>query len=148
AGFGVEGSSRRVPATRSGGLKAASLAFGSGTGPLCSPQRTSRRSSAMRGYVDDIERVTKENGDFRRVLYTGHNLQLVVMSLNPGEEIGAEVHDDRDQFFRIEAGDGMISIDRVDNAVKAEDAVIVARGARHNVKASGTTSLKIYTIYG
>ena len=102
----------------------------------------------MKGYVDDIERVTTDNSDFRRVLYTGHNLQLVAMSLEPGEEIGAEVHDDRDQFFRIEAGEGIISIDGVEHAVKDDDAVIVPQGARHNVKATGSAPLKLYTIYG
>jgi mannose-6-phosphate isomerase-like protein (cupin superfamily) len=102
----------------------------------------------MKGYVDDIERATLDNRDFRRVLYTGHNLQLVVMSLAPGEEIGAEVHDDRDQFFRIEQGEGVISIDGVDHAVKGDDGVIVPQGARHNVWATGTGPLKLYTIYG
>jgi len=102
----------------------------------------------MKGYVDNIEQATIDNDDFRRVLYTGHNLQLVVMSINPGDEIGAEVHDDRDQFFRIESGDGVISIDGVDHAVKDDDAVIVPQGARHNVKATGTAPLKLYTIYG
>jgi mannose-6-phosphate isomerase-like protein (cupin superfamily) len=95
----------------------------------------------MKGYVDNIEQATVDNGDFRRVLYTGHNLQLVVMSLNPGEEIGAEVHDDRDQFFRIESGEGVISIDGVDHRVKDDDAVIVPQGARHNVRATGTAPL-------
>ena len=56
----------------------------------------------MKGYHDDIERQTTDNSDFRRVLYTGHHLQLVLMTLQPGEEIGAEVHEDRDQFFRFE----------------------------------------------
>ena len=102
----------------------------------------------MKGYVEDIEQVTQDNTDFRRVLYTGHNLQLVVMSLNPGEEIGEEVHDDRDQFFRIEAGEGEVWIDGVRNPVKADDAVIVPQGARHNVKATGDAPLKLYTIYG
>ena len=102
----------------------------------------------MKGYVDNIEQATIANADFRRVLYTGHNLQLVVMSINPGEEIGAEVHDDRDQFFRIESGEGVISIDGVDHAVKDDDAVIVPQGARHNVRATGTSPLKLYTIYG
>jgi len=102
----------------------------------------------MKGFVDDIEQLTVDNTDFRRVLYTGHNLQLVVMTLNPGEEIGAEVHDDRDQFFRVEQGTGVISIDGVDHAVKDADAVIVPQGARHNVKATGTGPLRLYTIYG
>ena len=102
----------------------------------------------MKGYCENIEQRTVENEDFRRVLYTGHNLQLVAMSINPGEEIGSEVHDDRDQFFRIEAGEGVISIDGVDHAVKDDDAVIVPQGARHNVRATGSAPLKLYTIYG
>jgi mannose-6-phosphate isomerase-like protein (cupin superfamily) len=102
----------------------------------------------MKGYVDDIEQATRDNTDFRRVLYTGHNLQLVVMSLNPGEAIGEEVHDDRDQFFRIEAGEGVISIDGVDHAVEDDDGVIAPQGARHNVRATGSKPLKLYTIYG
>ena len=102
----------------------------------------------MKGYVDDIERATLDNGDFRRVLYTGRDLQLVVMSINPGEEIGEEVHDDRDQFFRIEAGAGEVWIDGVRHPVKADDGIVVPQGARHNVKATGDEPLKLYTIYG
>ena len=101
-----------------------------------------------KGYVDNIEAVTEANDDFRRVLYTGHNLQLVVMAIQPGDEIGTEVHDDRDQFFRIEAGTGEIWIDGVVHQVKADDGVIVPQGAEHNVKATGTEPLKLYTIYG
>ncbi|HVF62823.1 MAG TPA: cupin domain-containing protein, partial [Casimicrobiaceae bacterium] len=62
----------------------------------------------MKGFVDDIEALTVENSDFRRVLYTGKHLQLVLMTLKPGEEIGAEVHEDRDQFFRVESGTGAV----------------------------------------
>ncbi len=102
----------------------------------------------MKGFVDNIEKLTEENDLFRKVLYTGHNIQLVLMAIPPGEEIGAEVHDDRDQFFRIEAGTGTISIDGVDHQVKADDGVIVPQGARHNVKATGSETLKLYTIYG
>ena len=102
----------------------------------------------MEGFVRNIEALTEDNSDFRRVLYTGKHLQLVLMALVPGEEIGEEVHDDRDQFFRIEQGEGVISIDGVDHAVKDDDAVIVPQGARHNVKATGTSPLKLYTIYG
>ena len=102
----------------------------------------------MKGFVADIEELTQDNTDFRRVLYTGHNLQLVVMSLNPGDEIGEEVHDDRDQFFRIEEGEGVISIDGVDHPVKDDDGIIVPQGACHNVRATGTRPLKLYTIYG
>jgi mannose-6-phosphate isomerase-like protein (cupin superfamily) len=102
----------------------------------------------MKGYVDDIERATEDNDDFRRVLYTGHNLQLVVMAINPGEEIGEEVHDDRDQFFRIEAGEGEIWIDDVCHKVSGDMGVIVPQGAKHNVIATGDEPLKLYTIYG
>ena len=102
----------------------------------------------MKGFADNIESLTEDNTDFRRVLYTGHNLQLVLMSIKPGDEIGEEVHDDRDQFFRIEAGEGEISIDGTVHKVKADDGVIVPQGARHNVKSVGSEPLQLYTIYG
>lgn len=102
----------------------------------------------MKGFVGDIEKLTEDNDDFRRVLYTGHNVQLVLMAILPGDEIGEEVHDDRDQFFRIEAGEGEIWIDGTCNKVKADDGVIVPQGARHNVKSTGDEPLRLYTIYG
>ena len=102
----------------------------------------------MKGFADDIEKLTEENGDFRRVLYTGHNLQLVLMSIEPGDEIGEEVHPDIDQFFRIEAGEGEITIDDVVHKVKADDGIIVPQGAKHNVVSVGKEPLKLYTIYG
>ena len=102
----------------------------------------------MKGYHDNIERVTEANDKFRKVLYTGHNLQLVLMTLQPGEEIGAEVHDDRDQFFRFEAGTGEVMVDDNTYEVAADDAVIVPQGARHNVRNTGSEPLKMYTIYG
>ena len=102
----------------------------------------------MKGYVDDIQQATLANADFRRVLYTGKNLQLVLMTLPPGCDIGEEVHEDRDQFFRIEEGEGVIRIDGVDNRVDDDFAVIVPAGARHNVINSGDSPLKLYTIYG
>ena len=101
----------------------------------------------MKGYCDNIERRTLENEDFRRVLYTGHNLQLVLMTLQPGEEIGSEVHEDRDQFFRVEEGSGSVDIDGVENQVKDDFAVIVPAGARHNVRNTGSEPLRLYTIY-
>ena len=101
-----------------------------------------------RGYCDDIEKATVDNEDFRRVLYTGEHLQLVLMTLQPGEEIGEEVHPDRDQFFRIEEGDGAIDIDGRENRVKDDFAVIVPAGARHNVRNIGSQPLRLYTIYG
>jgi mannose-6-phosphate isomerase-like protein (cupin superfamily) len=102
----------------------------------------------MNGFVDDIGRLTESNADFRRVLYTGHHLQLVLMTLAPGEEIGSEVHEDRDQFFRVEAGDGEITIDGTTQPVTAEYAMIVPAGAQHNVRCVGTEPLKLYTLYG
>ncbi|MBV1713116.1 MAG: cupin domain-containing protein [Desulfomicrobium sp.] len=103
--------------------------------------------SAMKGFVDDIEKLTEGNGDFRRVLYTGKNLQLVLMAIEPGGEIGAEVHDDGDQFFRVESGSAEILIDDVVSEVKAGMAMIVPAGARHNVRNSGAEPLKLYTVY-
>ena len=101
-----------------------------------------------RGYCDNIERLTIGNEDFRRVLYTGEHLQLVLMTLQPGEEIGAEVHPDRDQFFRFEEGQGAVDIDGRENRVENDFAVIVPAGARHNVRNTGSAPLRFYTIYG
>jgi mannose-6-phosphate isomerase-like protein (cupin superfamily) len=100
------------------------------------------------GFCDDIEDLTEANEDFRRVLYTGQHLQLVLMTLQPGEEIGEEVHPDRDQFFRIEEGEGAIDIDGRENKVEDDIAVIVPAGARHNVRNTGSEPLRFYTIYG
>jgi mannose-6-phosphate isomerase-like protein (cupin superfamily) len=107
-----------------------------------------KEALVMKGFVDNIEKLTEDNDLFRKVLYTGHNLQLVLMAIQPGEEIGEEVHDDRDQFFRIEEGEGEIWIDDVCHKVKGDDGVIVPQGAKHNVKATGSKALKLYTIYG
>jgi mannose-6-phosphate isomerase-like protein (cupin superfamily) len=102
----------------------------------------------MRGFVDDIEDMTEQNSDFRRVLYTGRHLQLVLMSLQPGEDIGEEVHSDRDQFFRIEKGEGEVWIDGRATKVKGDFAILVPAGARHNVKNTGDKPLRLYTLYG
>src|SRR5688572_7892289 len=102
----------------------------------------------MKGYVDDIQTATLRNTDFRRVVYTGSNLQLVLMTLQPGDEIGSETHDDRDQFFRVEEGNGVIVIDGVRHEVEDDFAAIVPAGALHNVINAGTTPLKLYTLYG
>jgi len=101
----------------------------------------------MLGYVADIETLTEENTDFRRVLYSGPNLQLVLMSLLPGEEIGAETHSDTDQFFRIETGVGRIEIDGVAHTVESGSCIIVPAGARHNLICTGNQRMRIYTIY-
>ena len=102
----------------------------------------------MNGYHDDIEQQTKANTDFRRVLYTGKHLQLVLMSLKPGEEIGAEVHPDNDQFFRVDSGSGVVTIDGTNSKISDGFAVVVPAGARHNIKNDGDEPLKLYTLYG
>ena len=101
----------------------------------------------MKGYVADIEALTTANGDYRRVLYTGKHLQLVLMALQPGEEVGEEVHETHDQFFRIESGAGVVEIDRVRHEIENDDAVIVPAGALHNVINTGAAPLKFYTLY-
>jgi mannose-6-phosphate isomerase-like protein (cupin superfamily) len=102
----------------------------------------------MKGYVTTIETETEKNADFRRVLYTGKYSQLVLMSIKPGEEIGEETHEDVDQFFRFERGEGKVIIDSIEHRVKDGDAVIVPAGAKHNViNISKRADLKLYTIY-
>jgi len=102
----------------------------------------------LKGYVVDIEKETERNTDFRRVLYTGKHSQLVLMSIKPGEEIGEETHDDVDQFFRFEEGEGKVIIDGVQHRVKDGNGVIVPAGAKHNViNTSKLVNLKLYTIY-
>ena len=101
----------------------------------------------MKGYIADIEDLTEENTDFRRVLYTGKKMQLVLMALQPGEEIGEEVHDDRDQFFRIEEGMGEVVIDGTLTPAEEDHAIIVPAGARHNLINTGDQPLLLYTIY-
>jgi mannose-6-phosphate isomerase-like protein (cupin superfamily) len=102
----------------------------------------------MKGYVTSLEKETRKNSNFRKVLYTGKNSQLVLMNLKPLEEIGMEVHEDRDQFFRFEEGEGKVVIDGVAHKVKDGDGVIVPAGAKHNViNTSKKLELKLYTIY-
>ena len=102
----------------------------------------------MKGFKSNIEKDTLSNSDFRRVLYTGKNSQLVLMNLRPSEEIGEEVHKTIDQFFRFEKGEGIVSIDGTKRNVTDGDSVVIPAGARHNViNTSKTTELKLYTIY-
>ena|SRR5271166_411530 len=101
----------------------------------------------MKGFVEDIEELTEENSDYRRVLYTGKHVQLVLMSLAPGEEIGEEVHENTDQFFRVAKGNGEVWIDGKRTKIKSDDAIVVPAGARHNVINSGQKPLKLYTLY-
>ena len=103
----------------------------------------------MTGYVGSIESETLENAYFRRVLFTGKHAQLVVMCLQPGEQIGKEVHPNVDQFFRIEQGEAKFVFNETEeHLVRNADAVVVPAGTHHNViNASKTTTLKLYTIY-
>jgi len=102
----------------------------------------------MKGYFGNIEKLTLENEDFRHVLYTGRYSQLVLMSLDPNEEIGLETHSDGDQFFRFEKGNGKVIIDDSEYNVADGDAIVVPAGAKHNViNTSMTEKLKLYTIY-
>lgn len=100
----------------------------------------------MKGYVGNIEQAALTNEYFREVLYTDERVQLVVMALKPGEEIGEEVHQ-LDQFIRIEEGEGKAVLDGESHALKDGMAVIVPSGTRHNIINTGTGALKLYTLY-
>jgi len=100
----------------------------------------------MKGFVQNIEAIAEQNGDFRRVLYTAKHCQLVVMALQPGEEIGMEVHD-LDQFLRIEEGTGEAVLDGVKTPISAGFAVLVPEGTQHNIINTGKSSMKLYTLY-
>lgn len=107
----------------------------------------------MTGWVDDIEKATLENDTFRTVLYTGKHLQMTVMCLQPGEEIGVEKHDDLDQFIRIEQGAGQVQMgssrDDLSEVRDVEDdwAAIIPGGTWHNVVNTGEGQLRLYSIY-
>jgi mannose-6-phosphate isomerase-like protein (cupin superfamily) len=100
------------------------------------------------GFVDNIENVTNENNLFRDILYTSDYMQLVVMSLDPGEEIGEETHKDTDQFFRIESGSGEVVINDVATPIEAGFGIVVPCGAKHNIVNNSEEILKLYTLYG
>ena len=102
----------------------------------------------MKGFIGNIEDLTVENRDYRRVLYTGRHLQLVLMTLQPREDIGEEVHGDTDQFFRVEAGRGEVLIDGKRTEIESEMAIVVPAGARHNIRNTGNEPLQLYTLYG
>jgi len=102
----------------------------------------------MKGFSANIEKETVENDNFRKVLYTGKHSQLVLMSLKPKEEIGMEVHEDNDQFFRFEKGEGKCIIDGNEYDLADGSAIVVPSGAQHNIiNTSETDDLKLYTIY-
>jgi len=100
----------------------------------------------MKGYVQNIEKAAERNTTFRTVLYTAKNCQLVVMSLKPGEDIGAEVHK-LDQFFRIEEGEGKAVLDGIEHRIKPGFAILVPAGTHHNIINGSSSSMKLYTLY-
>lgn len=103
----------------------------------------------MKGYKANIEKLTEDNNFFRQVLHTSKNFQLVVMSLKPNEEIGFEVHEGNDQFFRFESGKAKAIVDDNEYELSSGDCVIVPQGAKHNIiNISDIDYLKFYTIYG
>jgi mannose-6-phosphate isomerase-like protein (cupin superfamily) len=103
----------------------------------------------MKGFKSNIEKDTLENNNFRKVLYTGKHLQLVLMNLKVGEDIGEETHQNTDQFFRFESGSGKCIIDGTEYLVKNGDVIVVPSGAKHNViNIDSQSELKIYTLYG
>jgi len=106
----------------------------------------SASAKSMKGYVQNIESIAVKNDDFRRVLYTTKQCQLVVMALKPKEEVGAEVHKP-DQFFRVEEGSGDVVLDGVRTAIRAGFAIVIPGGTKHNIINTGSTPLKLYTLY-
>ena len=100
----------------------------------------------MKGHISNIEKDTIENNNFRKVIYTAQNSQLVFMSLKPGEEIGEEIHEG-DQFIRIEKGKGQAILDGVIHDVQDDFAIVVPAGAKHNVVNNMDGEMKLYTIY-
>jgi mannose-6-phosphate isomerase-like protein (cupin superfamily) len=115
-------------------------------GPRTSLGLQNDRGVIMKGFVQDIEGLAVKNDEFRRVLYTAHHCQLVLMALKPKEEIGAEVHK-LDQFFRVEDGTGEAVLDGVRTAIRSGFAVVVPAGTNHNIINTGSVPLKLYTLY-
>ena len=100
----------------------------------------------MKGYVENIEKLALENEFFRKVLYTDQNVQLVLMSLKPGEDIGEEVHQ-LDQFIRIEQGSGKTVLDGIEHPIAGGSAIVIPKGTRHNIVNTGASPMKLYTLY-
>ncbi|MFC1721180.1 cupin domain-containing protein [Patescibacteria group bacterium] len=99
------------------------------------------------GYITNIEKDSLENTDFRRVLYTTKNSQLVLMSIKPGEDIGMEVHEEHDQFIRVEAGAGKAILNGEETVIQDGSAIVIPAGTNHNVVNAGELDMKLYTIY-
>jgi mannose-6-phosphate isomerase-like protein (cupin superfamily) len=101
----------------------------------------------MTAFIGNIEDLTDRNGDFRRVIHTGSHIQLVLMTLRPGEDLGDEVHEDTDQFFRFEEGRGEVVVDGDASPIESGMAIVVPAGARHNLRNTGHGPLRFYTLY-
>ena len=102
----------------------------------------------MVGYVTNIEKDTLENEDYRRVLFTGRNTQLVLMTLRPGEEIGRETHEEHDQFIRVESGTGSVVLNGEKHRLEDGVAVVIPAGVEHNViNTSSSEPMRLYTLY-
>lgn len=101
----------------------------------------------MKGYVTNIEQASLDNTTFRTVLYTSKRTQLVLMSIPASEDIGMEVHEDHDQFIRVEQGTGKAILDGVEHALEDGSAVVIPAGTNHNIINTGKTDMKLYTIY-
>lgn len=100
----------------------------------------------MNGFVNNIEELALNNSDFRRVIYTTHNSQLVLMSIPAGSDIGLEVHD-VDQFLRVEAGKGQAILNDIPHDIKDGSAIVVPTGTKHNIVNTGSSDMKLYTLY-
>lgn len=102
----------------------------------------------MVGFITNIEKETLANEDYRRVLFTGEKTQLVLMTLQPGDEIGLEVHEDHDQFIRVEGGTGVVQLNSEEHALSDGTAVVIPAGVEHNVvNTSSDEALQLYTLY-
>ena len=101
----------------------------------------------MTGYVDNIEEKSEDNDNFRKVVFTADHMQLVVMSLKAGEDIGEEVHETVDQFIRVESGDGLAVLNGEETKISDGFAVVIPAGTKHNIINQGDSEMKLYTIY-
>ena len=114
---------------------------------LCEKQQLFANVTCMTPYFGTIEEETLANENFRQVVFTGEHVQVVLMSLLPGEEIGMETHPHVDQFFRIESGMGKAVVAGVEYELRDGTALVVPAGAEHNIISTGAASLKLYTLY-
>lgn len=101
----------------------------------------------MKGFITNIEKDTLTNEYFRKVLYTTKNTQLVLMTLEVGEDIGEEIHAEHDQFIRIEAGSGMAILDGVETPISDGSAIVIPAGTRHNIINTSKEKMRLYTLY-